>query len=569
MIVFWNTLYPWIKHYIPGLVGAFLLALPLGLIKGYQTYIIKDLFDQGFAATTNSSHAYQLAFIIIGLQVINYPIRFFHFYWIKIISEKIANGIRLHVFNHLMKLPLSYHQKQKQGELLSTVQNDVALLAESIRFLPAMFREPITALCLLGVAMYHDWRLTLVLFLVVPVFIIIFRYTGKKIRLRVGFVQKAIGQFTHVLTEGIAGQKMIKANNLQDFSSKRLKKSQDNYIEIYKKCATMEEQASPITEVIAACALGAIIVYAHHRIAAGNLTTGAFVSFMAAMAFFMDPIRKYTDASIKLQRGQGALDRIQKILHEPIESSKEEYKFPENFSEIIIENISFSYDQHQVLKNFSLTIKRGEKVALVGLSGSGKSTLINLLLRFYQPESGSIRIDNTLSENIDLYSYRKKFALVSQDLFLFNDSVKENLATGHEFSPNDIFKALQTAHAKDFVEQLPEKLDTAIGDKGVRLSGGQAQRLTIARAILQNAPILLLDEATSALDNESEKIVQKAIDQLSSDRTVITVAHRLSTIQNYDKIVVLKDGRKIEEGKHPDLLKNASEYKKLYDLGQL
>jgi len=568
MTHFWKTLYPWIKNFIPGLAGAFLLAIPLGLIKGYQTYIIKDLFDQGFAASTDSTRAYQLAFIIISLQLINYPIRFFHFYWIKIISEKIANGIRLHIFNHLMKLPLTYHQKQKQGELLSTVQNDVALLAESIRFLPAMVREPITAICLLGVAMYHDWRLTLILFLVVPVFIIIFRYTGKKIRTRVGLVQKAIGQFTHVLTEGIAGQKMIKANNLQDFSSKRLKKSQDNYIEIYKKCATMEEQASPLTEVIAACALGAIIVYAHHRISAGNLTTGAFVSFMAAMAFFMDPIRKYTDASIKLQRGQGALDRIQKILYEPTEPSHEHMAFPENFSSIHINNVSFSYDQNQVLKDFSLTINRGEKVALVGLSGSGKSTLINLLLRFYKPETGEITIDNTDAAEINLYSYRKNFALVSQDLFLFNDSVKENLATGHDFSEADILKALNTAHAKDFVELLSEKLETPIGDKGVRLSGGQAQRLTIARAILQNAPILLLDEATSALDNESEKIVQKAIDQLSSDRTVITVAHRLSTIQNYDKIVVLKDGRKIEEGTHQELLQNAKEYKKLYDLGQ-
>lgn len=568
MKTFWTTLYPWIKNHLSGLVGAFLLALPLGLIKGYQTYIIKDLFDKGFAASTDSTSAYRLAIIIIGLQIINYPIRFFHFYWIKIISEKIANGIRLHIFNHLMKLPLTYHQKQKQGELLSTVQSDVALLAESIRFLPAMFREPITATCLLGVAMYHDWRLTLILFLVVPVFILVFRYTGKKIRVRVGLVQKAIGQFTHALTEGIAGQKMIKANNLQKFSSLRLKKSQDNYIDIYKKCATMEEQASPLTEVIAAVALGAIIVYAHHRISSGNLTTGAFVSFMAAMAFFMDPIRKYTDASIKLQRGQGALDRIQHILQELPEPFKESQEFPTQFKTLKIENLSFSYDHNPVLKNFSLEIHRGEKVALVGLSGSGKSTLINLILRFYTPDAGHIKIDQVNHSDLNLYSYRKNFALVSQDLFLFNDSVRENLATGNTYSDEEIYKALKTAHALEFVQQLPEKLDTAIGDKGVRLSGGQAQRLTIARAILQNAPILLLDEATSALDNESEKIVQKAIDQLSSDRTVITVAHRLSTIQNYDKIVVLKDGKKIEEGTHQILLQNGGEYKKLYDLGQ-
>lgn len=569
MKAFWYTLHPWIKNHIPGLIAAFILALPLGLIKGYQTYIIKDLFDNGFAASTDSSSAYRLAFIIIGLQLLNYPIRFFHFYWIKIISEKIANGIRLHIFNHLMRLPLSYHQKQKQGELLSMVQNDVALLAESIRFLPAMLREPITAACLLAVAMYHDWRLTLILFLAVPVFIIIFRITGKKIRKRVGIVQNKIAHFTHALTEGIAGQKMIKANNLQKFSSLRLQQSQDNYIKAYKRSATMEEQSSPLIEVIAAFALGAIIIYAHHRISLGQLTTGSFVSFMAAMAFFMDPIRKYTDASIKLQRGQGALDRIQFILKETPEPHHAKTSFPKPFQSITIDHLNFSYDQTSVLKDFSLKIHRGEKVALVGLSGSGKSTLINLLLRFYQPNSGSITIDHENCNDIELYSYRKNFALVSQDLFLFNDSIKENLTTGMDYSENEIWKALKTAHAEDFVRQLPEQLHTAIGDKGIRLSGGQAQRITIARAILQNAPILLLDEATSALDNESEKTVQKAIDELSSDRTVITVAHRLSTIQNYDKIVVLKDGFKIEEGNHRELLAKNGEYKKLYDLGQL
>lgn len=569
MKVFWQTLHPWIKNHLPALIGAFVLALPLGLIKGYQTYIIKDLFDHGFAADSDSSNAYKLAFIIIGLQLINYPVRFFHFYWIKIISEKISNGIRLHIFNHLMRLPLSYHQKQKQGELLSMVQNDVALLAESIRFLPAMVREPITATCLLMVAMYHDWRLTLILFLAIPIFILIFRFTGKKIRKRVGIVQKAIAHFTHALTEGIAGQKMIKANNLQNFSSLRLQKSQDSYIDSYKRCASMEEQSSPLIEIIAACALGAIIVYAHHRISQGQLTTGAFVSFMAAMAFFMDPIRKFTDASIKLQRGQGALDRIKHILDEQPEPNNAKIEFPENFSSITIDNINFSYDRTPVLKNFSLTIKRGEKVALVGLSGSGKSTLINLLLRFYQPASGQILINQENVKQLELFSYRKHFALVSQDLFLFNDSIRENLTTGNPYTEDQIWLALKTAHAQDFVKQLPEQLETSIGDKGVRLSGGQAQRITIARAILQNAPILLLDEATSALDNESEKTVQKAIDELSSDRTVITVAHRLSTIQNYDKIVVLKDGVKIEEGNHQQLLAKSGEYKKLYDLGQL
>lgn len=566
---YWHSIYPWIKNHIGGLILTFLLALPLGLIKGYQTYIIKDLFDKGFATDATKESAYKLAFIIITLQIINYPIRFYHFYWIKVLSEKISNGIRLHLFNHLIKLPLSYHQKQKQGELLSTIQSDVTLVAESIRFLPALLREPLTALCLLGVALYHDWQLTLILFLAVPLFILIFNTTGKKIRIRVSEVQQAIAKFTHILSEGIAGQKMIKANNLQDFSSKRLIKSQDDYMNIYKNCASIEEQSSPLIEIVAAIALGGIIVYAHHRISNGNLTTGAFISFMAAMAFFMDPVRKYTDAFIKMQRGKGALDRIKNLLQTEEEISKNTKKFPENFSEIKINNFEFSYDSTPILKNFSLSIKKGEKVALVGLSGSGKSTLINLILRFYTPQSGSFYIDSINADDISLYEYRKFFALVSQDLFLFNDTILENLSTGNDIPENTIWDALNTANAKEFVNQLPDKLYTSIGDKGVRLSGGQAQRITIARALLQNAPILLLDEATSSLDNESEKIVQKAIDELSLERTVITIAHRLSTIQNYDKIVVLKGGKKIEEGTHAQLLALNGEYKKLFDLGQL
>lgn len=566
---YWISIYPWIKNHISGLVFTFLLAIPLGLIKGYQTYIIKDLFDKGFASNASSESAYRLAFIIISLQIINYPIRYFHFYWIKVLSEKISNGIRLHLFNHLIRLPLSYHQKQKQGELLSTIQSDVSLVSESIRFLPALAREPLTAICLLCVALYHDWQLTLILFLAVPMFVLIFNTTGKKIRVRVSEVQQAIAKFTHVLSEGIAGQKMIKANNLQHFSSKRLKKTQDEYMETYKKCASIEEQSSPLIEIVAALALGGIIIYAHNRISSGDLTTGAFISFMAAMAFFMDPVRKYTDAFIKMQRGKGALDRIMHLLKIEEEKTSGSHVFPSHFKNISLKGINFSYDSIPILKNFSLNIKSGEKVALVGLSGSGKSTLINLLLRFYQPQSGQIDVDGTEVQNIDLSSYRKNFALVSQDLFLFNDSIQENLATGNDVTEKSLWDALTTANATDFVSQLPEKLSTSIGDKGVRLSGGQAQRITIARALLQNAPILLLDEATSALDNESEKIVQKAIDKLSQERTVITIAHRLSTIQNYDKIVVLKAGEKLEEGTHQELLTKNGEYKKLFDLGQI
>ncbi len=360
---------------------------------------------------------------------------------------------------------------------------------------------------------------------------------------------------------------MIKANNLQDYSNLRLQKSQENYLKTYEKCASIEEQSNPLIEIVASVALAGVIIYAHERITHGQLTTGAFVSFMAAMAFFMDPVRKFTDSNIKMQRGLGSFDRLTHFLGEPVEKNTSTYQHPTLQSEINIENLSFSYGDQKVLQNFSLKIHKGQKVALVGLSGSGKSTLINLLLRFYPTTTGKISLDGRDITDFELENYRRLYALVSQDLFLFNETILENLTTGQSFDENKLWNALSTAHAKDFIQQLPEKLETPIGDRGLRLSGGQAQRVTIARAVLRDAPILLFDEATSALDNESEKIVQEAIDKISGNKTVITVAHRLSTIQNYDKIVVLKDGRKVEEGTHQELISLGGEYKKLYDLG--
>lgn len=568
MKTYWTALYPWLKPHLKKLIITFSLALPLGLIKGGQTYLVKDLFDKGFSPHAPFQQALQLAILIIVLQIINYPCRYFHFYFIKVLSEKIANDMRKSLFDRLMHSPVKYFQSQKQGEILSLLQNDIGVLADSIRFMPGLLREPVSAFSLLCVALYQDWRLTLVLFVVTPIFILIFHKSGKLIRSRVAAVQQYLGAMMHNLSEGLSGQKIIKAYNLQDYATNRLTKSQEKYLEAYSLSASAEEHSHPQIELIASFAFAIILLYAHHRITHGYLTTGGFVSFMASMAFFMDPIRKYTDCNIKLERGKGALLRLKPLMEGEQEIDQGKIKITKFSNSIEIKNLNFKYEDHWVLKNFSMTVSKGQKVGLVGLSGSGKSTLINLLLRLYQYQSGHILLDNIDIKDYQLADYRNLFALVSQDIFLFNDSALENITTGSHYSDEKIKEALTVAHATDFVNDLPEKLFTTIGDRGLRLSGGQSQRMTIARAILRDAPILLFDEATSALDNESEKVVQAALEEMAGNKTVIAVAHRLSTLQNYDRIIVLKNGEKIEEGSHMELLQLKGEYFKLFELGQ-
>ena len=372
---------------------------------------------------------------------------------------------------------------------------------------------------------------------------------------------------THVITEGVQGQKITKAFNLQAYVKSRFEKVQDRFFHSQMKTTWVEEFAHPLVEFVGGLAFSGIIVFAHYRIKSGAMTTGDFVSFVTALALFMDPIRKLSQANIKISQAQAAGDRIFKLLDLPEEPNFGNKKIEFN-DEIRVDNLTFSYGDGDVLKDFSLHVKKGEKVALVGLSGSGKSTLINLLLGLYPITNGSITIDGTPIQEFSLESLRELFGLVSQDLFLFNDTVKENLMVGKNVTASEVAKALKVAYADEFIQKLPQDIETIIGDKGTRLSGGQAQRITIARAFLQNSPVLLFDEATSALDNESEKVVQRALDELSKNHTVIAVAHRLSTIQDFDRIYLLKDGHLIESGTHHNLMHQQGEYSKLYDLSQ-
>ena len=561
-------MFPYLRPFWKEALFATLLALPLAGIKAYEAYLVKDIFDKGFSPDSTFADARNLALILVGLGLLNFPLRYFHYFGLRQIVDKSTRRMRSKIYKKFQNLPTKYYSQQKQGNLISTIMSDTQVFSEAFKNSLEVIREPITAISLLGVAFYHDWQLTLIIFATAPLFIITLHFSGKRIRKYVKRAQQDNGDMTHIVGEALGGQKIVKAFGLQDYIIGRFEKFQQSLLDNRKKSNSAEELSHPLIELIGSIAFAGVIIFAHHRIVSGELTTGGFISFVAALAMFMDPVRRFSKANAKLNQAQAAAYRIFGLLdveEEPHDNLRELQGFNET---IEFKNVVFSYGDGPVLKNFNLIIKKGEKIGLVGLSGSGKSTLVSLLLRLYDVTGGEILIDGVNINEYTLPSVRKVFGLVSQDIFLFNDTVRENLTTGDAHTDEEIRNALEISYAWEFVKDLPEGLETQIGDRGLRLSGGQSQRLTIARAFLKNRDVLLFDEATSALDNESEKIVQAALERVAGHKTVIAVAHRLSTLKDFNRIVVMKDGNKIEEGSHAELMEKNGEYHKLFELSQ-
>jgi ATP-binding cassette, subfamily B, bacterial MsbA len=567
MIELIKTLLSYIAPFKGKIIASVILSFCLASIKFAQAYLVKPIFDHGLSEAATFQQAMILSGILLTLGVINFPCRFYHFYWIRYVVDAATCSIREEIFKKLQGLPIDYYNKAKQGQLISLMLNDTQIFAQGLKSSVDLIREPLTAAFMLGLAIYRDWQLTGVIFLVTPLFIIIFMKSGKKVRVNQGRVQEELSEMAHVVSEGIVGQKVTKAFNLQEYVIQRFRNEQKKFFGAQMDTTHSEEVAHPLVEFVGAIAFSGVILFAHHRISSGAMTTGDFVSFITALALLMDPIRKFSQANIKINQSRAAGERIFKLLDTEEEVSGQDMGIPHFTDKIEVENLTFSYGDHQVIKNLNLTIKKGEKVGLVGLSGSGKSTLVHLLLGLYPITEGDIKIDGHSIKNWKLKSLRNLFAFVGQDVFLFNDTIRENLCLGEDLSQADIDRALEVSYATEFVKTMPEKLNSEVGERGAKLSGGQKQRVTIARAFLKDADVLLFDEATSSLDNESEKIVQKALEKLTIGKTVLAVAHRLSTIQNFDKIYVLSEGRIVESGNHLQLMEKSGQYARLYELG--
>ncbi len=549
--------------------GAILFGLCIAAISGLQLRLIKPIFDRGLSPNASKEEVYWLAGQLLIFGLLMFPCRFLHFYWLRFIMDRATCTVRENIFRKLIHLPTTFFVKKKQGDLVSHLINDSQVFAGGFKALLDLIREPAKAAVFLGMAFFADWQLTLVIFFMAPLLITIFAISGKQVKKNQKNVQDNYGQLTHNISEGISSHKITKAFNLQNYVSERFNFAQGKFFNSQMKTTFVEEMAHPFVEVVGAMAFAGVIVFAHHRIQNGATTVGEFIQFVGALALFMDPIRKFSQANIKLSQASAArerLDQVETILSEPNEGKEKTLHFNE---QIEIKDLTFSYGEGNVVSDLTLTIKKGQKVAFVGASGSGKSTLMSLLLRLYPISEGEILLDGKKIEDIELMSLRSLFGFVGQEIFLFHDSVKNNLTVGGEFTDSQIKEALDIAYASEFVDKLPQGLDTFIGDRGTRLSGGQQQRLCIARAYLQNPDIFLFDEATSALDNESEKVVQKALENLAGNKTVIAVAHRLSTVQDFDQIFVMRDGIVVEHGIHHDLLQKQGEYSKLYSLGTI
>lgn len=559
-------LFPYIIPYKSKVLGAIFFSFILAGIGGLQVSLVKPLFDKGLSPEGTEREAFILAAQLLGLGLLNFPCRFFHFYWLRFVRDRALCSVRADIFSKLMRLPTPFFSRSKQGDLISHILNDSMVFSQGFKAAVDLFREPLKAIVYLGMAFWADWQLTIVIFVIAPFLIMIFNISGKKVKNNQGNVQREQGELTHSISEGIAANKITKAFNLQKFVFGRFEKTQDDYFNAQMKTTFVEEMAHPFVEVVGAMAFSGVIVFAHYRIQSGATTVGEFVSFIAALALFMDPIRKFSQANVILSQARAASERIEKLMTTPEEQDEGQIREAQFNDVIKVNNLSFSYGEGVVLKDFSMEVRKGEKVALVGLSGSGKSTLINLLLGLYPVKANEITIDGRDIEDHNLFALRTLFGLVSQDIFLFNDTIRNNLCLGKDYSDEQINEALEVAYCHEFIDKLNAGLDTVVGDRGTRLSGGQQQRITIARAYLQESPVLLFDEATSALDNESEKVVQKALENIAGEKTVIAVAHRLTTIQDFDRIYVLHEGELVEKGTHEELIALGGEYQKLYEL---
>jgi len=484
------------------------------------------------------------------------------------------NDLRDAAYKHLHKLPIGYFKKEKVGNLISRFTNDVNRIQDSISAtFSNLIKEPLTILVFLIIAVSISWQLTLFSLIILPLSMLAILWIGLKVRRQSSVVQKKLADITSVLQETISGVKVVKAFGMEDYENKKFFKETRSFLKAIVRIVKIRNATSPLTEMISIL-VGAIIIYYGGTLVLQNstLTASLFMGFLLAILQMMKPIKELSTVNTKIQEASAAADRIFEILDTiPDIVDSDGSKTLGSFTEMIwFNNVSFKYEDSEswVLEKINFEVSKGDIIALVGPSGGGKSTLVDLLPRFYDPTRGSILIDGEDLRNYTIDSLRSKMGIVTQETFLFNTSISENIAYGLSNYPEEkIIEAAKTANAHEFIIQTPDSYNTIIGERGIKLSGGQRQRLTIARAILKNPDIMIFDEATSALDNESEILVQEAIERMMKNRTTFVIAHRLSTIRNASRIFVLDNGRIVQSGTHQELMSvEDGLYKKLYEM---
>ncbi|HSH73278.1 MAG TPA: lipid A export permease/ATP-binding protein MsbA [Methylophilaceae bacterium] len=524
---------------------------------------IKQVTDEGFV-NKDSAKLTLLPFMLFGLLFIRALAGFTSTFAVRWVARRVVENLRLDAFRSLMALPVSFFDANSAGVITSKLTFDTEQVAKATTNVAiSAVRDTLTIIGMVGYMLYLDWRLTLIFAITIPFMGLYLNKSTPKIRAAGRAVQDTMGQITKVSEEAISGQRMVKIFGGEDYEYKRFAESVARNRAMHIKFIRRGLLNSLVIEVLAAVALGLVVFYA-----AGRFTAGEFAAFLGALLMLIAPIKSLTGLNEDLQMGIAAAHSLFTLTDTKTQIDEGDKEIHRAKGEIEFRHVGLRYEnaKRNALNNLSLSVKPGEKIALVGRSGGGKTTLASLLPRFYELQQGLILLDGIDIRALTIKNLRQQFALVSQDVILFNDTVFNNIAYGvlRDVSEAQVIDAAKAAHAWEFIQQLPEGLQSEIGDRGVRLSGGQRQRLAIARAILKDAPILLLDEATSALDTESEQHVQAALDELMRNRTTIVIAHRLSTIENADRILVMEQGEIVESGSHAELLAAGGHYAKLY-----
>ncbi|HVK60869.1 MAG TPA: ABC transporter ATP-binding protein [Bdellovibrionales bacterium] len=486
-------------------------------------------------------------------------------------TERIIGAVRMDLMRKLVRLNLNFHGSFERGSggIISRVFSDTQLLQQGLGFYSELIQQPIQAMLYLSYMLWLDWQLTLVSLIFLPFFATITRQVSKSLRKYSAMGRDAMEDMTAVLKDTIDGVRVVQSFNLEGEMEGRFRSTLNHYLQTVKKVTLREVGVSPINEFAVSFLLMAFAIYSIDRTLEGTKTSADFVSFILAAGMLQAPIKKLQDVGVRIQQTVVITQRVFEILgsSKEVPQTQSPRPFPVGWQKIVFKDVSFSYGGETVLKNVNLTVKRGEMIALVGESGSGKSTLVNLLERFYDPTSGEILIDDVPITQLSLQELRHNVALVTQDVFLFRDSIARNIHAGDfQKSADGVENAAKLANAMSFIANTPKGFESPVGERGSFLSGGEKQRVSIARAIFKDAPILILDEATSALDSVSEMEVQKGLSHLLEHRTSLVIAHRFSTIFNANRIVVMKKGRIVEEGTHESLLAKQGEYHRFFEL---
>ena len=559
-----------LRHVVPywrvfalGTVMMIVLGLTEPVLPAILERVVSSLEEGAFASVPMYAALFLGVFLVRGLS------SFLSVYALEWVGARVVLDLRRNMFDRLMRVPAPTYDNVASGTLISKVTFDAQQVTDAAtRAVSVLVRDSVAVVGLIGFMLWIDWKLTLIALATAPLVIAIVVYFSRRLRRMAHGVQHTMGDVTHVLQESIEGHKVVKVFSGQDYESRRFTDAANRVRRFQVKFAAAGAATAPIAQMVTAIALAIILLLCARQFERGTITISEVVSFFFTMALLFPPIKRLTRVNALIQKGIAAAASVFAMIDASVETDAGSVRIQRAEGRLELDSITFRYqgDGGPVLDAVSITMEPGETVALVGPSGSGKTTIAGLIPRFFDPESGRVRLDGVDLREITLESLRANVALVSQDIVLFDDTVAANIAYGATAgAPREAIQdAARAAHALEFIEAMPQGLDTVIGERGVKLSGGQRQRLAIARAVLKDAPILILDEATSSLDSESERHIQEAVEKLRAGRTTLVIAHRLSTIEGADRIVVMERGRIADIGTHAELIKRNGLYGGLY-----